>query len=191
MKVREERKKRQRERTAGGQAGGQNSGTGGQARGQNSGAGGQEGEEQKKSKKVDWQLRCKEKRLRRRDRKNQGNGGALLSQGKEAVSEDGELEGGRVGPSKGGQEKGATKGFGKESGLQRRENIAVKHVNGQTKRLARVVGEIGAVGRKRSRDTAELVDKTDAVAEKRVKLSRKQSRNVSFHHFKQNSCHKV
>ena len=65
-------------------------------------------------------------------------------------------------------------------------NGTVKDVNGESGALA-VVGVQNSVEplvRKRSRGVAELTDKTHAVAAgggKRVKLSKKQSRNVSIY----------
>ena len=70
-------------------------------------------------------------------------------------------------------------------------NGTVESVNGESGALA-VVGVQNSVEplvRKRSRGVEELTDKTHAVAAggKRVKLSKKQSRNVSIHLFLRNS----
>ena len=53
-------------------------GAGGPRRDQNSGEGGQEGERRRPNKKVEWQVKCKEKRLRRRERQGEeeDSGGA-------------------------------------------------------------------------------------------------------------------
>ncbi|CAI8032099.1 RNA-binding protein 28 [Geodia barretti] len=169
MRVREDRKKRQGERAVGGHTGGQNSVAGGQ------GNEGGEGEK-RKSKKVEWQLRCKEKRLRRRETKQQ-----KVDEDNRTISNprnDGDGRSNRLKP--------VTKSTGGRLNRQKGGKVAngtVEGVNGESGALA-VVGVQNSVEplvRKRSRGVAELTDKTHAVAAgggKRVKLSKKQSRNA-------------
>ena len=161
MRAREDRKKRLRERTVGGQTGGQNSVAGGQ------GNEGGEGEK-RKSKKVEWQLRCKDKRLRRRETKKQevdkDNHRTLSNPRNDSDGRSNRLE-------------PVTKSTGRRLKGGKMANGTVKDVNRESEALVGVQKPL--LVRKRSRGVAELP--TDAVAGggKRVKLSKKQSRNVS------------
>ena len=84
MRVREVRKKR-REPDSGGQRGAQNSGSRGNDEIVEATVG-------RKSKKVEWQLKCKEKRLRRREKKTDLTHSQEVSRGdKKKVREDGEM----------------------------------------------------------------------------------------------------
>ena len=174
MKTREERKKRQQQNkiSDGGPKGGQNSRPGGQ------GADGREEGEKRKNKKVEWQVKCKEKRMRRRERKKQTVDKDRPALTNPERNRDGEDR--KNNKSRDDREKREKADISKRKGQRlRKGEKAAKGLNEASKGLG-VGDESVAQRRKRSHDrTDESVGGASGFgSEKRVKLSRKQSRNV-------------
>ena len=177
MKTREERKKRQQQKkiSDGGPKGGQNSGLGGQ------GADGREEGEKRKNRKVEWQVKCKEKRMRRRERKKQtiDKDRPLLTN----PERNGDGEDRKSNKSRDDQGKHEKADISKRKGQRvRKVEKVAKGVNEASEGLGIGDGEKESVAqrRKRSHDqTDESIGGADGFgSEKKVKLSRKQSRNV-------------
>ena len=187
MRVREVRKKR-REPDSGGQRGAQNSGSRGNDEIVEATVG-------RKSKKVEWQLKCKEKRLRRREKKTDLTHSQEVSRGdKKKVREDGEMcENGdvrrgastnkkQVASEKNGQQfVGGNKKKGSVNGQTRKFESTVKHFEPASKTFGTGSKNFDGVAH-RKRKLHHESETEVAGGEKRVKLSRRQSRKV---------CHRV
>ena len=178
VRVREERSRRRREGAPGGQKGAQNSVAGG--------PGNDKGEEgvKRRNKKVEWKIKSKEKRIRQRERRQERvdkDSPVAVESSKPPTTRDGGQDRERM---RNGGDQSGRKGFEKRTN-QREGKVGNgvregKSVNGWKRKSQFSEKETKELKRKRNRDRAELPNETAGGGEKRIKLSRKQSRKVTL-----------